>query len=229
MIISTYNADGGCGKTPIATNIALELEYAVGTNEVFNLYHTFIEDEALICKGMEDEFPTYPSDTDVIFDLAGSISPSAYSISSALLQSRLVIVPTFYEDPMLVKTVGSIRAIQALPGFNADILVIATKLEKGRKEVFDASKPDEWASCEQYRYVIEFLSHNGLSVPVLPLKKSKVFDTISRQKRSIAQLCEDSKLAAHSYADVNAQFQRIFHYIETLENGQNSTSNRTAA
>ena len=229
MIISVYNADGGPGKTPISTNIALEREFAVGTNEAFNLYHTFIEDESLISIGMEDEFPTYPEEADVVFDLAGSISPNAYSITTAINQSRLVIVPTFYEDGALAKTVGTIREIQRLPDFRGNILVIATKLEKGRKETFDAGNPAAWATCEQYRYVVEFLSASGIQLPILPLKKSKVFDTISKRKLSIAQLCDESKLAAHSYADVNAQFERIFHYIDEVEHGQTSTQAHHAA
>ena len=37
MKITVYQAKGAAGKTPIATNIALDREYAIGTNEAFHV------------------------------------------------------------------------------------------------------------------------------------------------------------------------------------------------
>jgi cellulose biosynthesis protein BcsQ len=37
MKITIYNMKGSAGKTPLAVNIALDREYALATNEPYNL------------------------------------------------------------------------------------------------------------------------------------------------------------------------------------------------
>ena len=54
----------------------------------------------------------------------------------------------------------------------------------------------------------------GQGTPVLPLKFSRVFDTIFEQERSIRQMMEDDALARYTYRDVAAQFNAILSYLE---------------
>jgi len=46
---------------------------------------------------INDPFPKIPDNIDIVFDLSGTLSQSAQSITSALKQSDVVIVPIYNE------------------------------------------------------------------------------------------------------------------------------------
>lgn len=210
MKITVYNSKGGTGKTPIATNIALERDTAVATNEAFPVFESFISDERLVQADLTDAFPDY-GDHDVVFDLAGTISETSHSITTALLQSDIVLVPTFNEVKALVSTQGTLTEILALEGFNAPILVIATKLQKGKKEFF---KKGEWHLSEDYLNIKKQIDSLGKGIPVLPLKLSKIFDNIFEHEKSIGQLHDEHPLSAYTFKEVYDQFNAIFQHID---------------
>lgn len=63
----------------------------------------------------------------MIFDLAGSISKSALSISSAIRQSDVVLVPIYNE----IKSINAgLNTIAEVLNLNKNVVVIATKLQK---------------------------------------------------------------------------------------------------
>lgn len=213
MRIALYNTKGSAGKTPIATNIALDREYALGTNEPFHVFEGFIPDDRLMAISMEESFPDIPDDIDIVFDLAGSISAHAHSISSALRQADLVIVPTWNEVKSLHSAVGTIREVA---NFTENILVIATKLQKGRKEEL----PDgDWTQSAEYKNIKSVIdSRAPFPVTVLPLKMSAAFDAIFEHEQSIDQLMQSNPLAAYNYRKVNEQFNAIYDYIDKVSN-----------
>ena len=54
----------------------------------------------------------------------------------------------------------------------------------------------------------------GIRIPVLPLKFSRVFDTIFEQERSIRQMMEEDALALYTYREGAAQFDNLLSYLE---------------
>ena len=54
----------------------------------------------------------------------------------------------------------------------------------------------------------------GQGIPVLPLKFSRVFDTIFEQERSIRQMMEEDALARYTYREVAVQFDNLLSYLE---------------
>lgn len=215
MKITVYQAKGAAGKTPIATNIALDREYAIGTNEAFHVYDTFIPDERLLALDLSESFPEIPEDIDIVFDLAGSISAHSHSITSAIRQSDLVIVPIYNEVKSLHGGVGTLREIAKL-GYTGNILVVATKLKKGKKEQFDK----DWTESSDFQNVAGAVQEAGFDVPVLPLKLSAVFDVIFEREKSIHQLRESDPLAAYTYRDIAAQFDAIYDHIDGVSHAQ---------
>ena len=207
MKITVYSAKGSAGKTPIATNIALDREYAIGTNEQFHVFDSFIPDDRLLAIDLTESFPEIPDDIDIVFDLAGAISAQSHSITSAIRQSDLVIVPIFNEVKSLNSGVGTIRE---LAKFDAPVLVVATKLQKQSGERFTG----DWRQSLDYQNVASAVSE--FDVPVLPLKFSKAFDAIFEKERSIGQLVAEDGLAAYTYRDVAAQFNEIYNHIDTI-------------
>jgi len=81
MKITVYQAKGSAGKTPIATNIVLDREYAIGTNEAFHVFDGFIPDDRLLVLDLTESFPDMPDGIDIVFDLAGAISAQSHSLT----------------------------------------------------------------------------------------------------------------------------------------------------
>jgi len=199
---------GSAGKTPIATNIALDREYALATNEPYNLLDAILPEERLFSLQPDEEFPEFPDGIDVVFDLAGLMSRDARaSIISAVSQSDVVLVPIYNE----LKCIHSgIHTINELLPFNKNIVVVATKLTKRKGEVFK-----DWGDCEDVKNIKAVVEHAmGQGTPVLPLKFSRVFDTIFEQERSIRQMMEEDPLARYTYREVAAQFDNLLSYLE---------------
>ena len=209
MKVAVYSSKGSAGKTPISTNIAFDKGFCIGTNEAFHVYDSLIEDNKLIALQMEESFPQelVTHDIDIVFDLAGSMSKSAISISSALKMADFVIVPIYNEYKSLV---GGLNTINQIKEYNQNIIVVATKLQKQKNETFK----DDWTQSEDFRNVENAVrSKVGSNIPVLPLKFSKVFDNIFEEQKSIAQLMESNALASYSYRGVAKQFDAIYNLI----------------
>ena len=206
MKITVYSAKGSAGKTPIATNIALDKGYAIGTNEQFHVFDSFIEEEKLLAIPLEESFPEIPNGIDIVFDLAGSIGIHSKSISSSIMQSNIVLIPIYNEIKSLSAGINSINEVMKL---NKNIIVVATKLQKQRGEIFT-----DWTKSSDYINISRAVKENiSDEILVLPLKFSKVFDTIFEKEKSINQLMESDKLANYSYRDVGKQFNKIYEKI----------------
>lgn len=216
MKITIYSAKGSAGKTPIATNIALDREYAIGTNEAFHVFDSFIPDNRLLAVDLTEAFPEIPDGIDIVFDLAGAISEASHSITSAVRQSDLVLVPIFNEVKSLNSGIGTLREIADLGGFGGSVLVVATKLQKQSREFFKG----DWTHSRDYQNIAAAVSGAGFDYPVLPLKFSKVFDAIFEKEMSIAQLCAADPLANHTYREVAAQFDAIYKHIDEVANAK---------
>ena len=209
MKITVYSTKWSAGKTPIATNIALDRGYAVWTNEPYHIFDGFIPDNQLLSLDLNDTFPTIPDDVDIVFDLTGSISKTAYSITSAIKQSGVILVPIYNK----VKSIkAGLNTIVELMNFNKNIIVIATKLQKHKKtDVFKS-----WAKSDDFLNIQNAVhSQIGKSIPVLPLKFSAVFDAIFEQELSIDQLMKTSGLAKYQYKEVWEQFKAIYNLIDS--------------
>ena len=207
MKISVYSSKGSAGKTPIATNIALDKDYCIGTNELFHVYDGFIQDNQLIALDTEDEFPDVGS-IDIVFDLAGSISKSAHSITSALKMSDYVIVPIYNEYKCLVAGLNTINQILE---YNSNVIVVATKLIKTKKDILMSNGSNDWHNSEDYKNIKLAVSEKiSVDIPVITLKFSKAFDNIFEQKKSIMQLMDENPLAKYSYKEVANQFNEIY-------------------
>ena len=205
MKITLYTLKGGAGKTPLSMLFALDKEFAVGTNESYDMYSDFMPQERLLFVQSDEEFPHIPDDIDVVFDLAGTMTKHDYSILSAIRQSDVVLIPIW-------NNIGSIRgglkSISAVAGHNPNIIVIATKLStKSRK------KGQTWEESQDFmavkNAVLTLEEDLGFIPKVLPLKFSEVFETLLRDYVSVHQLAAGSGLAAYTHRELLQQIDDI--------------------
>lgn len=150
------------------------------------MFNEFIPDNRLLCLDLNDPFPKIGEDIDIVFDLAGSISSSALSITSAIKQANVVIVPIYNEVKAIKAGLNTLAEVQAI---NQNIIVLATKLKKRHKtDIFT-----DWKKSEDYQNISQAV-HQQISpnIPVLPLKFSNVFDAIFEQEKSISQIMATS-------------------------------------
>lgn len=209
MKIAVYSSKGSAGKTPISANIALDKEFCIGTNEAFHVYDQLLPDNRLIALQTEEAFPEalITEDIDIVFDLAGSISKLAHSMTSAFKMADYVIVPIYNEYKSLVAGLNTITQIQE---YNQNIIVVATKLQKQKNDTFK----DNWKESEDFKNIEKALiTKVGEGIPILPLKFSKAFDNIFEKQKSIKQLMENNPLAKFNYREVNKQFDELYNLI----------------
>lgn len=215
MKITVYSSKGGVGKTPIAANIVMDREYAVGVNEKEHVYEDFedISDDRILPLDLSESFPEIPGDIDIVFDLGGAISATSKSIPSAILQSDLVIVPIENEYKAIKKGLETLKEIEAMKGFTGRVIIVATKLKKGKKETFG----DDWKGSKAYMNIVDSLKEEGFLYPVIPLKESAVYETIFERELSICQLRADNALSNYSFKIPDEQFNAIYQAIDLVE------------
>jgi len=190
----------------------LDHGYALGTNEPFHILDSFIPDDLIMSVEPSDEFPELPKDIEIVFDLAGSISKTSKSITSALKQSDLVIVPIYNE----VKCLNSgIHTIIEVSKFCENIIVVATKLKKQRADVFT----NDWTQSLDFKNIDRVvqenaLAHLGKNIEVLPLKFSTAFDAIFENEMSIKQIMAGNKLLNHAYSGTQDQINLLYKAIK---------------
>jgi len=220
MKITVYNIKGSAGKTPLSTNIALDHGYCIGTNESINVYSDLFEEEQQLVVGQSEEFPLLSKDTDIVFDLSGAISNKSLSITSAIKQSNVVIVPIYNHLRCLQ---GGIQTILEVAQFTKNIIVVATKLTKskvvGKKKEGNLSiGPYDWTTSEDYINIKKQVEANiDFSLPILPLKFSNGFDLVDDEEKSLIELTQSSNLLKHRYGIEAEQLNNIYQEISNHE------------
>ena len=210
MKITVFSAKGSAGKTPISVNIALERDFAIGTNETYHVLDRLFPDERLISVAPSEEFPEFPADIDIVFDLGGALGgDSAPSIRSAVIQSDVVLVPVYNEYKCINAAFHTVEEVRAL---NPNIVLVVTKIEKRKREMFS-----DWRQSADFREVTgtlsQLLEHE---YPAVPLKFSKGFDIIFDREASLRELVEEGGIDAYNYRLVADQFDELYTAIERV-------------
>ena len=209
--VTVFSAKGGVGKTPIAVNLVLDREWAIGTNETYHMLDSIraIPDNRVLAIPPNEEFPELPEDIDLVFDLSGTLGgDSAKSIESAVRQSDVVLVPVSNELKAINGGYHTIREVRAL---NPSIGVVVTKLVKGKKEIFA-----DWKGSADFKNVHDTITKLiGEDLPTFPLKFSRGFDAIFEREKSLAQLVALGGLDGYAYKAVAQQFDDIYRFIDS--------------
>ena len=209
--ISIFCSKGSTGKTPLAMNMFYDFGYNIGTNEPYNVIEDLVQDNQMMTVGLNESFPDLPHEIDMIFDLAGAISEDARSITSAIKQSDLVIVPINNEYKALKAGIHSIAEVMK---YNKNVIVVATKLNKQKIDTFSNNNWKESADFKEVKEAVHTVFDD--SIEVLPLKFSTAFDTIFEREKSVKQICKEDPLLRHAYRVVELQMELIYSELKKV-------------
>ena len=207
MKIAIYSAKGSAGKTPLAVELALERGWHVATNEDYSMLDKVIPEDFLIEVNAGEEFPVFHDDADIIFDLGGFISNAAASITSAVSQADVVLVPIYNETKSIYRGIATILEVQAI---NPNIVIVATKLQKQKGEVFK-----DWADSMEFKGIKEIVEAQvGINYPMFPLKYSKAYDAIFDLEASLESIRRQDPLSRYTYREVSEQLQALKNHLD---------------
>lgn len=213
MIFTIGCSKGGVGKTSLATAIALMWkDYGIGTNETFHTWTDVVDEGRVLANSPYEEFPDFASEQiDVMFDLSGDVTEKSVAVASAVEQSNVVVVPITPDRKAIFSAANYILTIAPM---NANIILVANMLEKQRNESFD-----NWEDSYEYGMIRKLL-HEQLpepfhELPMFPIKHTKVFKAIEKNKQSISEMMESSPLLKYNYQEIHDQLHRIMEAIQS--------------
>jgi cellulose biosynthesis protein BcsQ len=199
--IALYSIKGGEGKTALSLFLALQLEYGLITNEIYS------ELDSVLPKGRvkkikhTDQFPTIPDDWPVVYDLRGSADKNVIDVLKTV---DYVIVPVT-NTPEIRQSLATILEVRP---HNKNIIVVANKIQKGDLAL------------------INYKARNlipDFSYPVFPMKHTKMFERLYKEKKSISDFLAGCKnpldktkknpLAQRWYKEPLQQFDEIINYL----------------
>lgn len=190
MIIVVCNFKGGEGKTRIAVNLALTLDFAYITNDVYNSKIDKVFEESKILKIFpNDEMPDLDPNDNIIVDLGGYADSRTPKI---LAIAKYVIIPITYNEDDFDTACGTLEEVAE---YNKNIVIVANRTEKGE---FDLIKNE--------------LEKEGYKYPIFEIKKSKAVARIIQRKEPIKKTAEDKFLKFH-YQKVAIQFDNLINFI----------------
>jgi len=194
MSITVFNTKGGVGKTRIAVNLALMLDWPLITNDInTHTVEKIFRPKHFIKLEREKEIPTLPKDVDVVFDLGGFTDKRA---KNAIDQSDWVLIPALPEEDELQATINTIAAVEKI---TRNIIVIANRTkDKEDLAYVEAAINGHFKSAnEKPRY------------RVLELKKSRAMPNITQEGKSIRDMVKEGGLKRYSYRKIAQQFEDL--------------------
>ena len=192
MLIVVYNFKGGEGKSKIATNLALTLNYSVVTNDVYSPIDKIFDETKMLKLYPGDEMPDFDEQDNIIFDFGGYADPR---VASVLQKAKCVIIPITNEEDNI--QVG-INTIDEVSKYSKNIIIVANKTEKND---FDAISAD---LNQLYSY------------PIFEVKKSNVVKKLTTSGKSVKEIASQATLFKLPFSKVADQFDAIIEYIKSL-------------
>jgi cellulose biosynthesis protein BcsQ len=190
MKIMLYNIKGGQGKTDIALNLALTLDYNFITNEPLSPVEMVMREGRFVKLNQTDDLPEIPPEYDVIFDFGGYLDKRAIT---ALKQADRVIVPVVNEFKDVHTTVNFIQEIEA---YSQNIFIVANKTQKG-----------------DFTDIQAIMQKFYPKYPVFEIKHSRAMPNILKEKKSIREMVGEGGLKKFNYGAVDKQFNLLIKAI----------------
>lgn len=189
MKISILTKDGGAGKTAIAFGLAKDLDYYLISNDDSVIERAY--------EGMAKIMSKPKIIDDVVYDFGGFVDAGVIDVVKA---SDLIIVPCIND---LNSKMKAIKTIQELQAYNSNFIVVATRLE-GEKDFLEVKSAIDKAFG---------------NIPVMPLRKTKLFKNALEFGQSPLELEAESKQIAYTQRNILKEYKSLLNYVKECNNG----------
>ncbi len=196
MKIVVFNLKGGQGKSSIALNIALSLNFDVISNDKITKLEKILPEDNFMKIEKDQDFPDIIENLNIVYDLGGWIDKRAVK---PIKEADLVIIPMINTE---MNNEVSINSINQVKQFNDNIMLI---VNKSRKNDFEYIKND----------VIKTYFPDD-DFPMFEIMDTTAFEQMVKRKMSIHDIVESDPLLKYNYRKVNGQFDKILDFINNL-------------
>ena len=169
-------------------NIALTMDYGVVTNDIYSPIEEVFDNVLKVSPS--EEFPDFPTDAEVIFDLGGYIEARSITKCYATQKSYLFLLSTSIQ--FLQTTINSVAEIEE---YNTNICLIANRTKRG-----------------DYEEIRQILSR-FYKYPIFEVKESQSIPAIFKKKKSIKAMVEEGGLQKYHFQYLDRQFDKIIEFI----------------
>lgn len=188
--IAVCQIKGGVGKTRVALNLAMTLDFGVITNDQYSVVERILSPERRKILGIDEKLPEIPPEIPIIFDFGGY--PDVRMIE-ALRQSQFVLTPVLpHKEDLQI----ALDFIQDIKKYNKNIIIIVNRTKAGDfdkiRRVFKNFYPE---------------------LAIFEIKESRVMSHLVEQKASVREIACKDKLHRKPYGKVARQFDTIINYM----------------
>jgi cellulose biosynthesis protein BcsQ len=197
MRIVVFNLKGGQGKSSIALNLALSLNFDVISNDKITKLEKILPEDNFMKIDKDQEFPDIIENLNIVYDLGGWIDERAIK---PIKESDLIIIPMINTE---MNNEVSVNSINQVKQYNKNIALIVNKSKKGDYEFMR----DE---------VIKICFPND-NFPIFELMDTTAFEQMLKRKMAIKDIVNIDPLLKYNYRKINGQFNEIINFINNIQ------------
>lgn len=190
--IAVINKKGGVGKTPIATTLAIDLNYFIISNDESTIEQLY-PDQAKVM-----DTPVLVDNT--IYDFGGFADSGVLNI---IEHCEVILVPCVNTPNAIQRTYQTIKELRADAESKKIQLNIAVVVTKTINNDFDEVK--------------QLLSQHFDDLEYFELMLSKAFSHQEQTGWSISQVIEENHLSKYAYRKLKVQYDALFEYVKSFQ------------
>ncbi|MDR1926306.1 MAG: hypothetical protein LBQ13_01275 [Endomicrobium sp.] len=196
MKITIFNLKGGQGKSSIALNLALSLNFDVISNDKITKLEKILPEDNFMKIEKDQDFPNIVENLDIIYDLGGWIDER---VTKPIKESDLVIVPMINTE---MNNEVSVNSVNQVKQYNENIMLIVNKSKKGDFEFM------------RDRIIKTYFPNDDF--PIFEIMDTTAFEQMLRRKMAIKDIVDVDPLLKYNYRKVNGQFNEIINFINNF-------------
>ena len=191
-----FNLKGGQGKSSIALNLALSMNFDIISNDAISKLESVLSEDNFLSIKKDRDFPDVTEDLNIIYDLGGWLDTR---VLKPLKEADLVIIPMINSE---INNEVSINSINQVKNINNNIIIIANRCKKNDYFIIN-------------ELVNKYFPDNKF--PIFEIMDTTAFEQMVVKRMSIQKIADLDPLLKHNYKKINEQFNNIINFIRNFD------------